>query len=260
MSYCTACGHLVEVGRFCTNCGTALADRPEELRPLYVDQVAPVLAPAPGLPGTSTPGRRPAVVWVGAAAGVLVLCLMAWLLGRAASGSGLADGGSTPPASPDEVVQLTRGATASAPETAEPNLDLTGDMVRYEAFNLLDGVPSTTWRMPGDGSGQELTITLPGPSVVTRVGLVNGYAKVDHDHRGRTTNWYDVNRRVLEVEWLFDDGTSVVQHLTDTRRMQTLEVGPVATSTVRLKILIVSRPGGRDFTAISDLLIEGGAA
>ena len=42
---------------------------------------------------------------------------------------------------------------------------------------MLDGNPATAWRTAGDATGQSITITLPAPSVVSRVGLVNGYAK-----------------------------------------------------------------------------------
>ena len=294
MSYCTHCGHHVELGRFCTNCGAPLAEQPwrsdtaeRELtailpaRPLYADEATavpavPAVEPTVVLARTSLAVPLPVPVGVAlkpvrrsrghllvllAAAGVVVLLVgLAWLIGRALSGDDSPSGhGSVPSVADDEVVDLTRGASASAPETARPNLDLSGDMVRYEASNLLDGVASTAWRMAGDGSGQTLTITLPGPSVVTRVGLINGYAKVDRAGR-HETNWYDRNRRVLEVEWLFDDGTSVVQRFDDTRRMQSLEVGPIATSTIQLRLLIVSPPGDRNYTAISDVLIEGAAA
>jgi len=310
MSYCTHCGHQVDAGRFCTQCGASLAEQwrtdtaereltavlepvliqpaiepivqdapPSTVRPLYADEavpvvttqtaVVPVVVPAEatqvtrvtqvGQPDEVDRSRGHLVVLAGAAA-VVLLFVVAWMVGHALSGEpGSPDGSGTPTVSGD-VVDLTRGASASAPETARPNLDLTGDLVRYEASNLLDGVPSTAWRMDGDGSGETLTITLPGPSVVTRVGLVNGYAKVDHDSRDRVTNWYDRNRRILEVEWIFDDGTTVVQHLDETRRMQSLEVGPVSTSTIQLKIMIVTRPGDRDYTAISDVLVEGASA
>jgi len=313
MAYCTHCGHHVEVGRFCTNCGAAQADlwrtdtAERELtavlepivlepvvsdpdvpgpavRPLYADEAVPVITTRTAVvPGQVDPvtevtqvtqvtsvarivqadevdRRRGHLVVLAGAAAVVLLCAVAWLVGHALSGEPGTSAGPGIPTGSGDVVDLTRGASASAPETARPNLDLTGDMVRYEASNLLDGVPSTAWRMDGDGSGETLTITLPGPSVVTRVGLVNGYAKVDHDGRDRATNWYDRNRRVLEVEWIFDDGTTVVQHLDETRRMQSIEVGPVSTSTIQLKIMIVTRPGDRDYTAISDVLIEGASA
>ena len=54
---------------------------------------------------------------------------------------------------------------ATPPSTSRPprrsGVDLEGNSVAYNANNMLDGVPETTWRMPGDGTGEELTITLP---------------------------------------------------------------------------------------------------
>jgi hypothetical protein len=283
LSYCTQCGHLAEPGRFCTQCGAELAELAERWRTdtseraitaviepfdfeLYADAPAADPVAVPATVPVAVPARVPAWLvrsgrhrfrgpwWLAAAAAVVLVCLVAWLLGRAITGG--SDPATPPPSvAAGDVVDLTRGASAAAEHTARPSLDLSGDMVPYDAHNLLDGVESTAWRMAGDGSGNTLTVTLPSASVVTRVGLINGYAKVDDD-----VNWYPRNRRVLEVEWHFDDGTTVVQHLDETRRMQTIDVGPISTSTIRVKLMIVSPPGGRDYTAVSDLLIEGAPA
>jgi hypothetical protein len=133
--------------------------------------------------------------------------------------------------------------------------------VRYVAANMLDGVASTAWRMPGDGTDRTLTFTLRSASVLTRVGLINGYAKVDRRGKGPAINWYNRNRRVTEVEWIFDDGSTVTQSLDKTRRMQTLAIDPVETTTVKLRLLSVSAPGardGRNYTPISDIALVGG--
>ena len=42
--------------------------------------------------------------------------------------------------------------------------------------------------------------------MVSRVGLVNGYAK-----QVAGVDWYPNNRRILAVTWGFDDGTTVEQ-------------------------------------------------
>jgi hypothetical protein len=124
---------------------------------------------------------------------------------------------------------------------------------------MLDGRAGTAWEMPGDGTGRVLTFDLAGRTHLTEVGLINGYAKTA-EVGGRKVDWYAGNRRVLEVEWLFDDGTSVRQDLARTRRPQTVEVD-VDTSTVRLRIVEVSAPGtgrtGRDMTPISEVLLAG---
>ena len=154
-------------------------------------------------------------------------------------------------------------ATAIVPGTAPPNQDLQGNMVRYEARNMLDGVAETCWRMPGDGSGGEITFQLAEPTTLTSVGMINGYAKLATDAAGRELDWYHGNRRVLAVEWVFDDGTTVGQTLSDTDQMQTVDVS-VTTTTVQLRLLRVSAPGTgrarRDYTAISDVALVGTAS
>jgi hypothetical protein len=169
--------------------------------------------------------------------------------------------GSGEPGEPGDVARL---ATAQVPATAPPNQDLSGNMVRYEARNMLDGVPETCWRMSGDGTGEEITVALAEPTTLTSVGLINGYAKVATDARGRRLDWYHGNRRLLAVEWVFDDGTTVSQPLEDTPEMQTLDIDPVTTSSVRLRLVSVSAPGSgraaRNYTAISDLALVGTAS
>lgn len=136
-------------------------------------------------------------------------------------------------------------------------------MVRYEAWNMLDGVADTCWRMPGDGSGGEITFRLAEQTTLTQVGMVNGYAKLATDAAGHELDWYHGNRRVLSVEWVFDDGTTVGQTLTDTEQMQTVDVS-VTTMTVQLRLLQVAPPGTgraeRDYTAISDVTLIGTAS
>ncbi|MFA6298713.1 MAG: discoidin domain-containing protein [Nocardioides sp.] len=167
---------------------------------------------------------------------------------------------SVTPTEPGEPTDVAATATATVPRTAPPNTDVNGNLVRYEARNMLDGVPTTCWRMPGDGSGSTITVTLAEPTTLSEVGIVNGYAKTSDDG-GRIFNWYRGNRRVLAVEWSFDDGTVVSQSLQEVRRLQTVDVGEVTTSTVTLRLVTVSAPGtgrsARDYTAISDLSLVG---
>ncbi|MFC6345122.1 hypothetical protein ACFP8W_24275, partial [Nocardioides hankookensis] len=171
----------------------------------------------------------------------------------------------TPPAStakttpsPDDEsssaapVGLTAESQVTVPETAGPGQDTEGNPVDYEAANMLDGVPETCWRMPGDGTGEELVVTLPGETRLRSVGMINGYAK-----QGGDIDWYHGNRRIEQVEWVFDDGTTVPQTLGDTASVQSVDVD-VTTTTITLRLVKVSAPGKgssrRDFTAISDLL------
>ena len=124
------------------------------------------------------------------------------------------------PGKPDDVA---RSATAKVPATAPPNEDVDGNMVRYEGRNMLDGVPETTWRMAGDGTGETITFDLAEPTTISEVGMINGYAKTANDG-GRELDWYTGNRRVLEV------GVGVrrrhhasARTSTNTRNLQTIE-------------------------------------
>jgi hypothetical protein len=156
---------------------------------------------------------------------------------------------------------VARFATVEVPATAPPNLDVDGNQVRYEGRNMLDGVPETCWRMPGDGTGAVITINLAEPTKISSVGLINGYAKTATGAGGGTLDWYAGNRRILAVEWTFDDGTVVQQELAETRDVQSVDVGSVTTSTITLRLLQVSKPGkgpaARNYTPISDVAIVG---
>lgn len=151
---------------------------------------------------------------------------------------------------------LAPGASFAVPDTAPPTTDLDGNLVAYEASQMHDGNPSTTWRMAGDASGQTITITLARPGVIHRVGLINGYAK-----QVAGVDWYPHNRRILSVTWGFEDGTTVEQTFAERPDMQLLKVPPVRTGTVTITIGSVTPPGSgalsRDYTAISEVSIIG---
>ena len=143
-----------------------------------------------------------------------------------------------------------------SPATAPPQRDVAGAEVGYEAAQMLDGLARTAWRMPGDASGSEIVLRLDGPTVLTRVGLVNGYAKTASDG----TDWYAANRRVRRVAWRLDDGTTLTQRLGERRGLQVLDVPDVTTTSVRLRLLEVGEPGvdpARDYTAISEVSLLG---
>ena len=255
--------------------------------PSYDDQPA---ADPPPVPHGGRP-RRGALPWLAGAAALLLIAGGGVVLltrggdddepGRAADSPGAGPSASgdptTPPATsptdeptsddppptPDPGVppgqrgNVATTAVATTPATATPSLDVTGRTVRYDAENMLDGSPDTAWRMPGKGSDEEIVFELERPTEITEVGLINGYAKTTPGYDG-----YIANRRVLEVEWVFADGTTVPQTLADgDRGLQTARVAGTVTDTVTLRILKVSRPAkgpaGRDYTAISDVALVG---
>ena len=220
------------------------------------------------------PGRA----WIAWVVGAVALVALVFILLRVfesdddAAATGTAEessevdpsGGDTPseepaPEAPRGVgkrLDLADAAFFEVPGTAPPTTDLDGTLVAYEAGQMADGNPATTWRTAGDATGQQVVITLPEPGVVTRVGLVNGYAK-----QVEGVDWYPNNRRILAVTWGFDDGSEVEQTLAERPQMQLLKVPPVETSAVTLTITSVTPPGagslGRDYTAISEVSVIG---
>jgi hypothetical protein len=234
--------------------------------PLYADEVTE--ADDESAPQTYHRGSRSAGVWVAAAVVlVLVLLLGVWLVttgdddppatsrpGNSAPATGDESGSDEPsdePSSPSPS-GLTAESQVTVPATSPPGADVDGNPVDFEGTNMLDGVPETCWRMPGDGTGQEIVVTLPRETRLRSVGMINGYAK-----QGGAVDWYHGNRRVEQVEWVFDDGTTIPQTLGDTEAVQSVDVD-VTTTTVTIRLAAVSEPGKgpsrRDFTAISDLL------
>jgi hypothetical protein len=176
--------------------------------------------------------------------------------------AGQSDGSTEPtddgeaPAGVGKARDLARGATFEVPATAPPTTDFDGNLVAYEASQMGDGNPATAWRTAGDATGETITVTLTEPGVVTRVGLVNGYAK-----QVAGVDWYPNNRRIVAVTWGFDDGSSIEQTLAEQPAVQRLKVPPVETATVTVTITGVTPPGagslGRDYTAISEVSVTG---
>ena len=293
MRFCVSCGHELGVGRFCTNCGhpigqpidqgwrTDTAERPAvpvppapppaPRYPLFADEVEEPSAAAHRRPSRPS---RPWGLWAAAALALVVVAgLGVWLLTGDDSGpDARRPTSSQPPASSDpasspsqdgpghDPARVTAEASVEVPRTAPPGQDVSGNRVDYAGENLLDGIPETTWRMPGDGTGEELVITLAAETRLRSVGLVNGYAKTARDAEGRELDWYHGNRRVTSVEWVFDDGTTITQDLDDTTAVQSVDV-EVTTTTVTLRLVAVSAPGSgraaRDYTAISDVSLVG---
>jgi hypothetical protein len=125
---------------------------------------------------------------------------------------------------------------------------------------MVDGRNDTCWCTTGDATGMVLTFRLDQPTRLSRVGLVNGYSKIAYAH-GRPFDWYLGNRRVLSVDWIFDDGSTVSQQFAQDRALQQEAIRPVTTSVVRLRITAVSPPGkgraARNDTAISEVFLQG---
>lgn len=165
------------------------------------------------------------------------------------------DSRSTPAAvQPIREIKL-RTAGASATSTALDSVDAGGEPVTYQATKTIDGDPTTTWRTPGSGIGERLRVELSDEALVTRVGLIPGYSKVDPVDG--TDRFYQ-NRVVDAVRWTFgEDETHVMQEFEPVPDLQLEEVPAVSTSSVTVEIIATSPHGGRDFTAISEIVVVG---
>ncbi len=119
---------------------------------------------------------------------------------------------------------------------------------------MLDGDPSTAWRVEGSGLGAAVGIRLPAPARITQVGLIPGYAKIDP---ASGTDRFAENRRIRAVRWHFSDGTVIGQRFQDRAAMQRIAVS-VTASWVLVEI-VATLPGdpAHDYTAISDVSILG---
>lgn len=162
-----------------------------------------------------------------------------------------------PTTSGKPLVELGQLARAVASKTAPDSVDGQGNVVSYDAANVLDGNPETAWRVPGDGVGVTLTITFPQEVFVGAVGVTPGYAKVD-PLTGEER--FPQNGRPSRVAWRFGDGPNgvVEQSIEDMPNMQTRSANYRGTRTVVLTIL-ASTPGTRKpaSTAISDVRLLG---
>lgn len=152
---------------------------------------------------------------------------------------------------------LTSHARAVAPSTSPDGVDGAGNPTTYDAGQMLDGDPSTTWRMDGDGTGVTITFTLDTRRAVSTLGLINGYAKIDP---ATGEDRYAQSRRITQVTWTLDQ-TTFKQRLADgIRGPQAITFPAVTTRTVTLRLDAVTGPGDPQFnrTAISDVLIANG--
>ena len=204
------------------------------------------------------------------AAAMRGLALVALLAVAACGGdSGGGDGGgerfATPP--PDDSTPAATATSTTVPgaagplepsaveasATAPPGTDARGAVVSYAATNLIDGDPTTAWRVPGSGQGVVLTLRFAKPVVVTRIGLIPGYAKVDP---ADGTNRFFQNRRVHRVRY-GAVGVSREASFVDQPDLQTVDVQSKPSTEVTVEILESTAPGDRDFTAISEIEVSG---
>ena len=240
----------------------------EESSPPTMAAAAPIITVDEQVGGhVDGPERRSWLSWLAALLGLAALGVGAYALWAIVLDDDAApsdtEATDTPVASPAAPTQtnVAAQATARAPETAAPEEDVDGNLVSFDASNMLDGVNETAWRTEGDATGTWLTFTLAEPAKLTEVGILNGYAKRSTDGSGTVFDWYRGNRRVEAVVWQFGRGRSVRQQLGTDREVQTMPIDPVRTRKVVVRLVQVSEPGtgraSRDYTAVSEIALVG---
>jgi hypothetical protein len=214
----------------------------------------------PAVPGSSVPAKRRRGLFV------VMLVLVLGVIAGAGAGAVVVlnrsrTGQLPPAATPTKVDQPYAGAVSAAAPTqatadcqAPPARDDAGNVVIYGPAELYDNNLNTAWRCDGAAVGQTITFALPPNTPIAEVGLVNGYAKVDPTSGAVRYGEY---RRITQVNWTFDDGTSVQQSLTDgSPTAQLLRIPTETSGTVRLTIQATTTPGSTSATRDAALISE----
>lgn len=172
--------------------------------------------------------------------------------GTAAPDPNSGDGATKAPGSQTQVSTIPVVASIAATSTAVDGIDACQPPheIGYVAANAIDNDPTTAWRVPGSGVGQQIVLHLAAVSHVTSVGLIPGYAKVDPcDGSVR----FNEERRVTSVQWTIGDHI-FTQTFTDSPVMQSIPVDAVG-GEVSIKILGDTGPALHDFTPISEISV-----
>lgn len=152
-------------------------------------------------------------------------------------------------------VKAISGVKATASCVSDPAVGSRHELVRYDAKYVVDDKPETAWRCNGSGEGQQITLTLPHPSRIVGVGMINGYAKVFGN-----VDLYPQYRRVRTVRWTMPDGTWFNQDFTDDDQdLQKVMIAPrTVKGDITLTIIASTQPGSlgeptRDSVLISSV-------
>jgi len=152
--------------------------------------------------------------------------------------------------------QPVKAVAAIASATAPPAVTGCNRPVSYEPALVVDGDPTTAWRVPGDGIGQRVQVTLERPTRLLQVGLLPGYARVDPCTK---VDRFVQMRRVTQVRWIFDGGAAIRQSFEDRPAIQSIAVD-VVTKTITVEVVATTADPELDFTPISEIRLGGLAA
>ena len=157
------------------------------------------------------------------------------------------------------ALTVIRPTSIVASATAPSGVDAAGTRTSYDAALAIDGNPTTAWRAPGDARGVTLTLQLPAGTVVTEIGLLPGFAKVDP---ADGSDRFVQNRRVRAARYRLSGTageTAFDARFADERRVQFTPVGRTPATTIVIEIVESSANPVRDFTAVSEIEVRGSA-
>ncbi len=212
---------------------------------------APV--PADRLPAPGEPRRRHGW-WVAATVVTVTIAIAATVAALISRQTPEPTPGRTTSGPTTAAPQLIRqGVQVTASSTAPASVDAAGNVVTYVPSHVIDGNVETAWRAPGDGRGVTLTLLFDTPVDVVRIGLIPGYAKSDPE---TGENRFQENRIIERVRYLAPGLPPVTQTFRPMPVPQFVRL-PVTTSRITIEILDTTEPGGKDFTAISEVYVYG---
>ena len=191
-------------------------------------------------------------MWIAAAAAVTV-----FVVGLA--GLVVVDRNGHPSASPSGSThsgapqRIREGVQVTASNTAPSSTNAAGNPVTYLPSNVIDGDVQTAWRAPGDGHGETLTLLFDGPVDIVRVGLIPGYAKFDPK---TGADRFEQDRIITKARYLIPGLPPTVARFQPRPFPQFVRVNATA-SHITVEILDTTEPGGRDYTAISEIYVYG---
>lgn len=115
--------------------------------------------------------------------------------------------------------------------------------VGIDATRVVDGDPNTALTVSDGGVGHGIQIRLVNSAEIHAVGIRAGGSLGDAD-----------GREIRVVRWILDDGTAVIQEVSDAPGLQFAEVPPTESAGIRLEILAATGTGD---PTISEIAVFG---
>jgi hypothetical protein len=158
------------------------------------------------------------------------------------------------PRSPSPTPVTTTTSAAVLQVATASASSVSGQEAAHRAAAVLDNDPATAW-VSGRGRpiGESVLLQLPRASMITEIGIANGYQRAGEFAR---------NGRAARVLISFDNGSAAVRTLQDRPGLQTFslegQMSPAPSATRRVLIQVLSvRPSQAPNVAISTVTLRG---